>query len=498
MNSQQINSVRYVDCAGMLGWPGKDVGAWIEAAMATLPSMGGYPVGTINLAPCAGSAPIQTTQVVVSSPYVNIEGPGKSVLVITCAMDAPCWDTRVNSFIIAPAGHIGGFTLLGPGTSGTNAVGMELGDRIGGEFYDLAVDNFEGTNSSGLWWNNTNGWFERNSFYDIQLGIHGNGVQNGNKKNVRVTNSGGSANNSFVRNFIYGMHFTVGRGDIGFSVEGGANAPFLSGEYWIGGSNVSDRSTLFSFQGGSALLDSELFWNTECTSCFSGGTTFNVASGAIVRYQGQITQSALLSNSISGTFMTEISADKQSKLVERDFSDATAYNPSSVVASGLLIDQTGNYLKSAGPNITLQSFNAKGDWGVEYMGANEAEQYWCLTSVLPACAEAMRLKASGLQLAALAGPGFRCLDASSSGLVRATAADCGPVYHGSLSTTSSASDYVAVIGMTSSGHCSVTATNASAAANIASTYISAKTANRITVSHTAKMGMTYDILCTSN
>jgi GTP1/Obg family GTP-binding protein len=67
-----------------------------------------------------------------------------------------------------------------------------------------------------------------------------------------------------------------------------------------------------------------------------------------------------------------------------------------------------------------------------------------------------------------------------------------------LTTTAAASDTVTVQGMTSTGHCSLTATNSTAAANHASTYVSAKTTNQITVAHTTTAGMTYDVLCTPN
>jgi len=66
-----------------------------------------------------------------------------------------------------------------------------------------------------------------------------------------------------------------------------------------------------------------------------------------------------------------------------------------------------------------------------------------------------------------------------------------------LTTTAAATDNVTVTGMTSSGHCSLAATNASAATNIATTYISAKAANQITVTHTATASMTYDVICTA-
>jgi hypothetical protein len=72
----------------------------------------------------------------------------------------------------------------------------------------------------------------------------------------------------------------------------------------------------------------------------------------------------------------------------------------------------------------------------------------------------------------------------------------GNVLLASLTTTAAASDNVTVTGMTSFGHCTLTPTNSSAATNIATTYVSAKTANQITVTHTATSGMTFDISCT--
>lgn len=74
----------------------------------------------------------------------------------------------------------------------------------------------------------------------------------------------------------------------------------------------------------------------------------------------------------------------------------------------------------------------------------------------------------------------------------------GISFPAALVTTSGTSDNVTVAGMTSSGHCSLTATNAAAATNIATTYVSAKTTNQITVTHTGTANMNYDILCTPN
>jgi hypothetical protein len=68
----------------------------------------------------------------------------------------------------------------------------------------------------------------------------------------------------------------------------------------------------------------------------------------------------------------------------------------------------------------------------------------------------------------------------------------------SLTTTAATSDNLTIQGMLSTGHCSLTATNASAATNLSTSYVSAKTTNQVTVTHTATASMTYDLMCTSH
>ena len=74
----------------------------------------------------------------------------------------------------------------------------------------------------------------------------------------------------------------------------------------------------------------------------------------------------------------------------------------------------------------------------------------------------------------------------------------GSVMTAVLTTTSATSDTVTVTGMIAGGHCQLEPTNASAATNSTTTYVSAKTTNQITVTHTATSGMTYDVGCTAN
>ena len=87
---------------------------------------------------------------------------------------------------------------------------------------------------------------------------------------------------------------------------------------------------------------------------------------------------------------------------------------------------------------------------------------------------------------------------SASGVLSSSGCTSGAPLVATLTTTAASSDNLTVTGMTASGHCALSPTNASAATNIATTYVSAKTTNQITVTHTATASMTYDFLCTAN
>lgn len=69
---------------------------------------------------------------------------------------------------------------------------------------------------------------------------------------------------------------------------------------------------------------------------------------------------------------------------------------------------------------------------------------------------------------------------------------------GTLTTGAGTTDNVAIQGVTASSHCALFPTNSGAANEAASTFISAKAANQITVTHLVNAGFTWDVLCTSN
>lgn len=67
-----------------------------------------------------------------------------------------------------------------------------------------------------------------------------------------------------------------------------------------------------------------------------------------------------------------------------------------------------------------------------------------------------------------------------------------------LVTTAAATDNVTIQGMTASGHCLLTPTNAAASGAASVPYVSTKAANQITVTHAVTANMNYDVMCTSN
>jgi hypothetical protein len=71
----------------------------------------------------------------------------------------------------------------------------------------------------------------------------------------------------------------------------------------------------------------------------------------------------------------------------------------------------------------------------------------------------------------------------------------GPLV-GVLTTTANTTDTVSIAGILSTSHVAMQPTNASAATMYGSTYVSAKSAGSITVTHPATSGATFDIIIT--
>jgi len=74
----------------------------------------------------------------------------------------------------------------------------------------------------------------------------------------------------------------------------------------------------------------------------------------------------------------------------------------------------------------------------------------------------------------------------------------GTLYTVAFTSTNLSADVVNIAGMKPGAHCTLTPTNASAATNVASTYVSAKGTGTVTITHPTTAGMTFDLVCTPN
>jgi hypothetical protein len=76
--------------------------------------------------------------------------------------------------------------------------------------------------------------------------------------------------------------------------------------------------------------------------------------------------------------------------------------------------------------------------------------------------------------------------------------DAAGVVSATFVSTATTTDDVAIPGVTALSHCNLAATNPSAASNLDTTYVSAKSRNQITVTHAPMPNMSYDVVCTPN
>jgi hypothetical protein len=153
-------------------------------------------------------------------------------------------------------------------------------------------------------------------------------------------------------------------------------------------------------------------------------------------------------------------------------------------ANAFILDSTGNANFPNG-TVTASSY-------VQGAGFNTPNG-----QVIPSGANGFHGTSGKVQFSDGTGVSGNCAEFNTEGSVTDFGSPC--VIAGTLTTTAAASDDVTLTGMTAGGHCAAPApTNASAATNVATTYISAKASGSITVTHAAVGGMTFDITCWPN
>ena len=135
---------------------GSDIGAQINAAIAALPLIGGLSAGVVSLEAFSGTMNL-STEVVISSPYISIVGPGKHLLTIQSSVNGDTFFVAQNPFSTTPSGVLSGFSVAGTGTA--NGVGIRIRDMFCMRLHDIGIYHFTGTNGVGLIFENLNNGF---------------------------------------------------------------------------------------------------------------------------------------------------------------------------------------------------------------------------------------------------------------------------------------------------------------------------------------------------
>ncbi len=497
-----------------------DFGATVNRWIDLLPTIGGFKAGVISI---PEGIYTQSTTIHVNSPRVSIIGAGSGVVQITCLMNSPCWDIRLDPFVTDPqvGGQIGGFTLIGQ-SGNPNAVGIHMGDITETRLEDILIQGFTGPNAVGLWWDNINGWTERINVQRVNL--------NGNTTNYKFTVSGNPGTASFCYNQWLDLRMFVGVGQKGIDFQGGdlCGSTFM---VIINGSGVN--KTYINLTGASYWHDN--LYDIKVEEGGGGGVRLATAPGTIFNGSGIITGiEGHMTDSIEGNFAIFL-----------PYINGSTYS-STTAPTQWYMDKYGNLQVEAGlPATVSNNFNSPlvALKSVCWNGSATAVDQWQFQNVLgPGANPASTFQFAFTPYGCTAVPQVQVTDGLGSGILLSTTApgvsprirhdaednlviDTGgasaslylntdnnkPVKLGtggtaganipilaSLRTVFGTSTNVKMEGVTSSSHCSLTATNAIAAAYSSGTFISAKLEDQITVTHAAVAEMTYDVLCTPN
>jgi hypothetical protein len=497
-----------------------DLGATINASIDLLPTIGGFKAGVITIPPGSYT---QSTTIHVNSPRISIIGAGSGAVEITCTMDSACWDIRLIPFVLDPAvgGQFGGFTLIGQ-PSNANAVGIHMGDITESRLEDILIQGFKGPNAVGLWWDNINGWTERINVQRVTLMY--------NTINYKFTNSGGPLTTSFCYNQLLDLRMNVGAGQKGIDFEGG---DFCSSTLMVVINGAGSNKTYINITGVSQWHDN--LYEIKVEDDGGGGVRLATAPGTVFEGIGLLgNTNGGMTDTIGGEFALFLS-----------YTIGTTYS-STTSPARWFTDQFGNLqVQATLPATASNNFNSplvalkSNCWN----GSAQAVDQWQFQNVLgPGANPASTLQFAFTPYGCAAVPQLQVTDGVGNGILLSTSApgvsprirhdvddnlviDTGgpnaslylntdnnkPVKLGtggtaganipilaSLTTTFGTATNVSMPGVKRSSHCSLTATDAIAGANIGRTFISSKNEDQITVTHAPVAGMTYDVLCTPN
>jgi hypothetical protein len=290
----------YTSPTNVLWFPGADIGAEINACIAALPTIGGYSSGICSLVGYAGQTVTLSTTVTISSPYVTISGPGSGSLWITSAVNGDAFRINTSPFVGYEAGELSGFYLNGTG-AGANSVGVHMGDIIAFTLRDLVIENFNGTNSAGLWMDNVTGFAERTALLKVHLNYNTVAWLQTNTANTVASES-----MSYIK--ALDVYMNVGQGQTGIYQKPGATYGVNMWNATLNlSANMTGTSKTFILQSKSNIaFQGSIYSEDDGTSGAGGGVWLQNDATSSFTYSGTIQHTPLpgytMTNSVSGVY----------------------------------------------------------------------------------------------------------------------------------------------------------------------------------------------------
>ena len=201
-----------------LGSGGTDDTSAINAAIAALPTVGGYPRGTLYFPAAIYRVDGDIDEI---GPYVSIESDGPEASILDYRGSGTCLSVHAPSDFSDPPQIYGGRIRVGiyGGSASAGAVGLDLGDIVETEL-DVIIQDFYGSGSVCLNLHNKWFWTERLRGRAIVLGTTG----------VALTCDTGATNS-----FAYWDGFSVSALGCVYPVVLKAGAYLASGSFRISG-----------------------------------------------------------------------------------------------------------------------------------------------------------------------------------------------------------------------------------------------------------------------
>lgn len=487
-----MQQIRCVDAGNSPTWSGSDVGAWINAAYADCPTLAtsGSTFCKIIVAPKSdGSCYTATT-------LINLSTNGKPAIL---DFQGACLDysgvTSGNYITLdwgqgSPQGYggwVGNLHLLGAcattACSGVTANGLNLGPTnglVGTVFENLILGGF----------NSGKGFANAVNFGSLAYIIQLRGT--------------------FVYSSKVGVNYPVGNEGVTF--YGGAIAQNATGVQTAGsgseirfiGTQFDDNTTTnYNRQNSTTFIATFIDCHFENAGLGTLTVLTDAGSSGLVKYIGGDIQDDIVTAgggvslmNFSGSNlkilgMSAFSAGQNVTQIVSIGNSSSAFLDFNTVGGPISADYNAATLGSVLDISfsTAKTLTMQGGWRL-FLGPNGGDAshssglYFTETSGLVGAASGTDFCAGNSATHTL-----QC-SYNNSGLLNMM-----QVITTTLTTTAATTDNVTVTGMTASGHCYLTPTNSGAAGGIASVFISNKTTNQITVTHTATSGWTFDVVC---